>query len=105
VKLRGVNVWPEAVGDIACAVEGTAPDYFVTAQRVGNRDELVVHVVSPRDPSEHEGIREEIERRLNQQLGLKIGAVVVSPGEIDHLTEFHTSPKPKRFKDERPKLS
>jgi phenylacetate-CoA ligase len=105
VKLRGVNVWPEAVGDIACAVEGTAPDYFVTAQRVGNRDELVVHVVSPRDRSEHDAIRDEVERRLNQQLGLKIGAVVVAPGEIDHLTEFHTSPKPKRFKDERPKLS
>ncbi len=62
-------------------------------------------MVSPRHESEHDGIREEVERRLNQQLGLKIGAVVVAPGEIDHLTEFHTSPKPKRFKDQRPKPS
>ena len=29
VKLRGVNVWPEAVGDIAGSVAGTLPDFFV----------------------------------------------------------------------------
>ena len=33
VKLRGVNVWPEAVGDIAMSVDGVAPDYFVRAVR------------------------------------------------------------------------
>jgi hypothetical protein len=38
---------------------------------------------------------------LNGRFGLKIAAGVVRPGEIDHLTEFHTSPKLKRFKDER----
>jgi phenylacetate-CoA ligase len=103
VKLRGVNVWPEAVGDIAATVEGTAPDYFVIASRRDNRDELTVHVVSPRDPAEHDEIREEIERRLQQQLGLKIPAIIVAPGAIDHLTEFETSPKPKRFRDDRPK--
>ena len=66
-----------------------------------NRDELVVSVVSNRDPSHFEAIRREIESRLQQQLGLKIAASVVRPGEIDHLTEFATSPKPKRFRDER----
>jgi phenylacetate-CoA ligase len=101
VKLRGVNVWPEAVGDIACSVDGTLPDFFVTALRRENRDELVVQVVSNRDPSEFEGIRTEVEQRLQQRLGLKIAAEVVAPGAIDHLTEFVTSPKPKRFKDER----
>jgi phenylacetate-CoA ligase len=101
VKLRGVNIWPEAVGDIACAVDGTQPDFFVRAVRENNRDELIVSVVSDRDPSTFEEIRLEVERRLQQQLGVKIGAVVVRPGEIDHLTEFATSPKPKRFRDER----
>ena len=28
VKLRGVNVWPEAVGEIALSVPGVAPDWF-----------------------------------------------------------------------------
>ena len=40
VKLRGVNVWPEAVGDIAAGVPGVGTDYFVRAVRRDNRDEL-----------------------------------------------------------------
>ncbi len=101
VKLRGINIWPEAVGDIACSVDGAVPDYFVRAVRENNRDELIVSVVSDRDPSEFPRIKDDIERLLQQQLGVKIMADVVRPGEIDHLTEFATSPKPKRFRDER----
>lgn len=101
VKLRGVNVWPEAVGDIACSVEGVLPDFFVRAVRQNNRDELVVSVASELDPERFEPIREEIERRLQQQLGLKIAATVVAKGALDADTELHTSPKPKRFRDER----
>jgi phenylacetate-CoA ligase len=101
VKLRGVNIWPEAVGDIACSVDGVAPDYFVRAIRQNNRDELVVSVVSDRDPGQFDAIGAEIERVLQQRFGLKIGATVVRPGELDELTEFHTSPKSKRFRDER----
>jgi phenylacetate-coenzyme A ligase PaaK-like adenylate-forming protein len=94
-------VWPEAVGDIACSVDGAATDYFVRALRLNNRDELVVSVVSERDPEEFAAIGAQIERLLQQRLGLKIAATVVGPGELDALTEFHTSPKPKRFRDER----
>jgi phenylacetate-CoA ligase len=101
VKLRGVNVWPEGVGEVACTVAGTLPDYFVTAKRTNNRDELTIAVVSDRDPSTFPVLQEQVERVLNQRFGLKIGAEIVRPGEIDHLTEFHTSPKPKRFKDLR----
>jgi phenylacetate-CoA ligase len=101
VKLRGVNVWPEAVGDIACSVEGTLPDYFVRAVRENNRDELIVSITSDGDPASFEDIRAEVERRLQHQLGLKITATVVRGGELDDLTEIHTSPKSKRFRDDR----
>jgi phenylacetate-CoA ligase len=101
VKLRGVNVWPEAVGAIACSVEGTLPDYFVRAVRENNRDELVVWVVSDRDPCDFAAIGAQIDARLQHQLGLKIVATVVPPGALDADTELHTSPKPKRFRDER----
>ncbi len=101
VKLRGVNIWPEAVGAIACSVDGTLADYFVRAVRENNRDELVVSIVSDRDPASFDVIRGEVERRLHQQLGVKIAVTIARPGDIDHLTEFATSPKPKRFRDER----
>ena len=48
VKLRGVNVWPEALGDLALSVEGTTNDYFVRAVRQANREELILAVVSDR---------------------------------------------------------
>jgi phenylacetate-CoA ligase len=101
IKLRGINVWPEAVGDLACSIEGTRPDYFVRAVRRDNRDDLVVSVVASIDPSQYPALQSEIERRLHQQLGLKIAATIVAPGALDELTELHTSPKPKRFRDER----
>jgi phenylacetate-CoA ligase len=101
VKLRGINVWPEGVGEIAISVDGTTPDYFVRAVRSGNRDELLLSVVSDRDASTFDSIGEEVERRLQARLGVKIRTEVVTPGALDALTELHTSPKPKRFRDER----
>lgn len=101
IKLRGVNVWPEAVGELACAIDGVQPDYFVRAIRSGGRDELVVAVTSDRDPSGWPDLVDAIERRLQGQLGLKIAATVVAPGALDADTEIHTSPKSKRFRDER----
>jgi phenylacetate-CoA ligase len=101
VKLRGVNVWPEAVGDIAMSVEGVERDYFVRAVREENRDELVVSVVSARPDPEREAIRDEIEHRLQNRLGVKIRAEIVGPGALDEWTGVNVSPKLKRFRDER----
>lgn len=101
VKLRGVNVWPEAVGDIATSVAGVEPDWFVRAVRVDNRDELVVSVVSRRDASEHDGLRRAVEDRLKERLGVRIGVEIVAPGALDAWTEVDVSPKLKRFRDER----
>jgi phenylacetate-CoA ligase len=101
VKLRGINIWPEAVGEVATAVEGVEGDYFVRVQRVGDRDEMSVSVVSAADPSRFAALATEVEARLQQRFGLKIRAEVVTPGDLDTLTELATSPKPKRFRDDR----
>src|SRR6185436_1710308 len=93
VKLRGINVWPEAVGDIACSSDGAVPDYFVRAVREGNRDEMIVAVVSDRAVSEHEAIRAAIEARLKEKLGVRIRAEIVVPGALDGLTEVNVAPK------------
>ncbi len=103
VKLRGLNLWPEGVGEIACSVPGAEPDYFVTATRENNRDELTIAVVSRQDPTRFEVLRVAIEARLQQQFGLKIAASVVRPGALDELTKLATSPKPKCFCDDRAK--
>ncbi len=101
VKLRGVNVWPEAVGEIALEDPRLETEYFVRAVREGTRDEMVIHVTTRAEPGLYEEIRAGAEARLKERLGVRIGAEVSGPGSLDSWTEIHTSPKPKRFRDER----
>lgn len=104
VKLRGVNIWPEGVAAIATEVPGTELDYCVIAERVGGRDELTISIVSSAPVEQHAAIGAQIEDLLKQRLGVAIAAQVVPPGGVDDLTETATSPKPKRFRDNRPKV-
>ena len=101
VKLRGVNVWPEAVGDIAASVPGATNDYFVRAVRRNNRDELVVAVTSDRATDEYEAVASAIEIRLKEELGVAIVVEVVAPGSLDVDTGVNVMPKLQRFRDER----
>ena len=58
-------------------------------------------MVTARAPADHDGIRDEIERRLRDRLGVKIRAEVVAPGALDEWTGIDVSPKLNRFRDER----
>ncbi len=101
VKLRGVNVWPEALAEIALDDPRLETDYFVRAMREGNRDEMIVYVVTRAGEEARPAIAREAEERLKERFGVRIQVAIASPGELDHWTELHTSPKPKRFRDER----
>jgi len=101
IKLRGVNIWPEALGRIAAEQPGLTPDFFVRALREANRDELVLHVTSEQPPGEFPGIAAALESLLREKLGVKIGVRVERPGALDEWTGLNRSPKLKRFRDER----
>jgi phenylacetate-CoA ligase len=101
VKLRGINVWPEAVAELAMAVGGITGDYFVRVVRDGNRDEMRLSIVGEGSPSGYPGLASAVAKRLSDVLGVLIAVDVVAPGSLDTLTEIETSPKPKRFRDER----
>jgi phenylacetate-CoA ligase len=101
VKLRGVNVWPEAVGAIALDDPRLENDWFVRAVREGSRDDLVVHLATRAAPAERAAIAAAAEARLRERLGIRIRVELAEPGALDAWTEIHTSPKPRRFRDER----
>ncbi len=71
------------------------------AVRRDGRDELIVTVVSDRDPSAFLALADAVEQRLKERLGVRIAAEVVPPGALDAWTEVDVSPKLKRFRDER----
>ena len=79
VKLRGVNIWPEALGEIASSVQGVGDDYFVVANRSNNRDEMTVKIVSEADPADFETLSDRVATQLHQTTGVRIGAEVVTP--------------------------
>ena len=95
VKLRGVNVWPEALGAIATAVPGATDDYFVRAYRDGNRDEIEVAVVGDAAAGPA------VEAALKDAIGVRIATRMCAPGELDQLTGFGSAAKLVRFRDER----
>ncbi|MCG8588968.1 MAG: hypothetical protein MJE66_06720 [Proteobacteria bacterium] len=101
IKLRGVNVWPEAVGAIAVDDPRLEGDYFVRARREGTRDEMIVHLTTRAEAGDHAAIAAAAEARLKERLGVRIAVELGAPGSLDAWTEIHTSPKPKRFRDER----
>ena len=51
--------------------------------------------------AEYETIRGELEHLLKEKIGVKFGVEVHAPGDLDDWTEIKTSPKTKRFRDER----
>ena len=89
VKLRGVNVWPEAVGEIAVAVAGRRRRTGSSrAVRDENRDELIVTVDERRPTSEFDALAAARSRSgSRERLGVKIQAEVVAPGALDAWTE------------------
>jgi phenylacetate-CoA ligase len=101
VKLRGVNVWPEALGEIVMRHPAIGDDWFVRAIRVEERDEMIVMAVSTAPSRQHAGIQAEVEALLREELGVRISAEIVSPGALDAHTEIQASAKLKRFRDER----
>ena len=102
VKLRGVNMWPEALGEVATAVPGVEPDYFVRAYRDANRDEMLVSVTSREPESEFPALAENVAGALRDLTGVKINAEVVPAGGLDSFTGMDRGvAKAVRFKDER----
>lgn len=100
VKLRGTNVWPEAIGKYVAACQDSNGEYHVTAHGQDHREELTVRVESPCDPRRRDEVAAALAGELKTHLGLRINVAVVAVGELDPLTGGGA--KKKRFTDERP---
>jgi phenylacetate-CoA ligase len=99
VKLRGINVFPQAVGPILAEVQGFAGEYICRAVRdASGRDELIV-VAEARDA----GLEKPFREILKQRLGVEARVQIVAPGATAALTQIESRQKPIRLIDERPK--
>jgi phenylacetate-CoA ligase len=103
VKLRGVNVFPEAVGAVVVEDRRTNGEYFCFVDRVGESgtDQMDVWVEVIDSAADRAQVRVDLERRMKEVLGVKVQVTPKGKGELDELTQTSKSSKVKRLLDRR----
>lgn len=103
IKLRGVNVFPEAIGAAVVEDARTNGEFFCFVDRVGEAgiDQMEVRIEVPDPSTDREAVREDMERRMKEVLGVKVSVVVVGKGELDPHTGTSQTSKIKRLLDRR----
>ncbi|MBL8327904.1 MAG: AMP-binding protein [Rubrivivax sp.] len=100
VKVRGINVFPQALGPILEERADFAGEFLCTARRdASGRDELIVALETrgARDEAAAAPYRDLLKRRL----GVEVRVDLVAPGSLAPLTGTETRQKPIRLIDER----
>ena len=98
VKLRGINVYPTAVGPLLAEHPALTGEYLCRVRRREGRDEMTV-LVEARERGQ--ALAEELAARLRRGLGVQVGVELVGPGETAAGTGIHDRQKPVRLLDER----
>ncbi len=100
VKIRGINIYPQALGPVLAEDPAFAGEFICRVRRdATGRDDLEVLVeVADGDAG---GVAERIATLLRQRLGLKMTVTAHAPGALKALTQVETRQKPIRLLDER----
>lgn len=102
IKLRGINIWPEAIGSVLNDELGHDVDYFCVAYRRGDRDQMVTLVERPAAVgADAPAVQERLASAINARLGPKVGVRLVDPRALDPLTGRGQVTKLRRFRDVR----
>lgn len=105
IKLRGVNVYPEAVGALICADNRSTGEFVCIVEHVGvdNRDEMTVLAEVSDPETQAASFKHDLEQRLREALSVKIAVKPVAKGETDEFTGLSKTSKIKRVVDRRKK--
>jgi phenylacetate-CoA ligase len=103
VKLRGANVFPEAVGVAVAEDARSNGEFFCIVDRVGEdqRDEMTVMVELLDLATDAVAVKENLERRLKEVTGVRMTVQPVARGELDSYTGTSQTSKIKRLLDKR----
>jgi len=103
VKLRGVSVFPEAIGQVVARNPRCNGEYVCIVERRGANDqeELTVKVEKASDEIDAWSTAEALSRDLKAAIGLRVAVEVVSPGALEPLTGLNRTSKIQRLIDNR----
>jgi phenylacetate-CoA ligase len=103
VKLRGVNVFPEAVGAVVVADARTNGEYVCIVERTGaeDREEMTVQIEVRDTATDRATMQRDFEQRFKEVLGVRVVVEAVDRGATDRYTGTSQSSKIKRLIDRR----
>ncbi len=103
VKLRGVNVFPEAIGALVAGDVRSTGEFFCIVDRVGEagHDEMTVMVEVVDNSVDPQAFRQDLERRFHAALAVKVLVKLAPFGELDQYTGVSQVTKAKRLLDKR----
>ncbi|HXP74130.1 MAG TPA: AMP-binding protein [Stellaceae bacterium] len=103
VKLRGVNLFPEAVGALIAEDSRSTGEYVCIVERVGEagRDEMTVMVEMTGASVDGAALRRDLEQRFREALSVKLIVQPVERGALDRHTGLSQTSKIKRLIDKR----
>jgi len=101
VKLRGVNVWPDACGAIVASNRQLTGEYYCIVETGTNRDDMTVRAEYEAGVTDLATLQTELEEVLRSKLGVRILVELVPPGSLAPLTGLGVFPKARRLEDRR----
>ncbi|MGE4239144.1 phenylacetate--CoA ligase family protein [Ramlibacter sp.] len=102
VKLRGVNVFPDAIGSVVAEQAWSNGEYVCLVETAqAHRDEMTVMVEDASGAAVRAGLQAALESRFKEVLGVKVLARIVDVGATDSLTGLSTTSKIRRLIDRR----
>ena len=106
VKLRGVNIFPEAIGGLVSANPRCNGEYVCIVETVdaAGRDEMTVQVERLNASVDGEALTSDLMNTLKIAMGLRIQVQVVDKGKLDAITGTSQVSKIKRLIDRRKSL-
>ena len=101
IKLRGTNVFPEAIGAIVAEQPESNGEYFCIADDEGGKDRMTVYVETA--SKDERDVERRLVVRLKEALGVTLAVQAVAAGELSKWTGLNQNSKVQRLRDDRNK--
>jgi phenylacetate-CoA ligase len=101
VKLRGINVYPTAVGELLERHPDANGEFLCRVERIDGRDEMTVLIETRTPDARRADAAADHRALLRAKLGVEVGVELVAPGALAALTGIESRQKPVRLQDLR----
>jgi phenylacetate-CoA ligase len=102
VKLRGINVYPTAIGELLQGHAGATGEYVCRVERLDGRDAMTVVVEARGGDEDRAPLAQTLRDLFRRRLGVDVLVDVVAPGALTPVTGIESRQKPIRLIDDRP---